>query len=244
MARRLLVAVMVLVVAVAANAEVAVRVVARNPSASETQEFVVRYFLPKGITREDVLDDAGMTIVYDEQQELFLARRTVELEPGQTVEYEIKLRDIWLIEPEVLQGFKTRARQGVDKLQGEAYATHGNVLLARINTMVDLMVSRQDEARVPEASIPDHISAFDRNQDLLELTKADVMELENLLAIISDQIIIETGKPKGVPPSLTTIWKVIFAMVTFVAGMSLVFLVIWTVQLRKIRAAEKLQELE
>ncbi|OPZ25703.1 MAG: hypothetical protein BWZ02_02332 [Lentisphaerae bacterium ADurb.BinA184] len=45
--------------------------------------------------------------------------------------------------------------------------------------------------------------------------------------------------PAGIPPNVGVIWRVVFIIITFVGVISVIFFVIWSLQLRKIRSVER-----
>src|SRR5262245_38003916 len=79
-------------------AAVRMRVVVLNPSATLTQTKSVRTPLPREIVLENIKDDGGMEIEYDNKEGAFVAfKNDIELEPGETKVFEIIMDDVWVM---------------------------------------------------------------------------------------------------------------------------------------------------
>src|SRR5687767_9587012 len=80
-------------------AAIRMRVVVLNPSATLTQTKSVKTPLPKEVTLQDIRDDGGMEIEYDNKEGTLLAKKNdIVLEPGETKVFEILIEDIWMID--------------------------------------------------------------------------------------------------------------------------------------------------
>ena len=213
---------------------------ATNPSSYQAQEITVESYLPKGLERDDVIAAEGLELVYDDLKEQYYVTTDVTLQPEATETFQVEIRDIWLIDEAVLTALEARAEEVASKLEGQAYEIETANILERIQKNVAEIHARQEENRIPKVSTPEHISAYRHNQVVLDVVKDDVQTLEELLQSVGSERIIKKV-PRGVPPSLGAIWKTIFIIVTFVAVMSLLFFIVWTRQLRKIRESEDLE---
>lgn len=230
----------ILGVVATAQDTVVLNIRARNPSTYQAQEIEVKSYLPKGLNRDDVLTAEELEIVYDDLKEQYMVTADVTLEPEETKTFEVEIRDIWLVDEDVLATFGQRAKEVAEKLDGQAYEIEAANILERVQKNSAEIRARQEENRIPKVSTPEHISAYRHNQVLLDVVKDDVQTLEELLQSVGSERIIKKV-PRGVPPSLGAIWKTIFIIVTFVAVMSLLFFIVWTRQLRKIRESEDLE---
>jgi len=240
MLKRIAATLVVLCLGMSAQASVILRIVATNPSEFEPQQVNVRSYLPKGITRADILDTGGMDIRYDDQREQYFVTAQVELAPRETAAFNVELEDIWLVPPELLTALAARAEELTEKLSETEYAEQSADISRRITDNIGVILERQESARIPEVSPPEHISAFNLNQALLPVVRSDVETLEKLYNRISSDVLLK-DRPKGIPPNIGTIWKVIFVIITFLGVTSAIFFLVWTRQLQKIREAERLE---
>ncbi len=233
--------ILILLTTLACPASVVLTMRAHNPSELETQETSVKQYLPKGVEREHILEAGDFDVRYDDVREQYYVQQRVELAPQETKVFEVEIEDIWLVDEEQLEYLERRAIELDQKLEGQAYAVQARNIRERVVRTINEIRARQEAARIPEASVSEHISAYNHNRVLLDGVKDDVNTLEELLNTLGSERVIKKV-PKEMPPNLGTIWKTIFAIITFIAIMSAVFFLIWTRQLRKIREAENLEE--
>ena len=226
-------------VAGVARANVTLKIGVRNPSKFQEQETVVRKLLPSGITPAQVLDAAGLDVVYDEEAQQYAVTKKIQLKPEEQKTFEIRLQDIWLIDAAEVARLKRQAGEKADKLAGKKYEAQANELKARIDQNLATVLQRQEAAMVPKVAPADHISAYNSNKALIGIVNDDLTALEKLLQVLAGETTVSHGLKEGMPPNIGTIWKVIFIIISFVGVISVVFFVIWSVQLKKIRAVEK-----
>jgi len=239
MSRPFLALCLVVLVGGVAQANVTLKIGVRNPSTFQEQETVVRKLLPTGITPAHVLDAAGLDVVYDEQAEQYAVTKKVLLKPEESKTFEIQLQDIWLIDVGEVEKLKQQAAEKAEKLAGKKYEPQANELKARIDQNLATVLERQEAAMVPKVAPADHISAYNSNKALIGLVNDDLTALEKLLQVLAGETTVRHGLKEGMPPNIGTIWKVIFIIISFIGVISVVFFVIWSMQLKKIRAVEK-----
>lgn len=223
------------------RASVVLRVRAHNPSAIEAQETVVRQHLPKGIGRENILEAGELEVRYDDVRDQYYVQQTVELAPRESRVFEVEIEDIWLVDIEHLAFLRNRAAELAETLAGQVYEDQARIIHERIERTVDDIMARQEANHIPDVGVNRHISAYQHNLVLLGVVRDDVKTLEELLHTLGSERVLQKV-PREMPPSLGTIWKTIFGIITFVAVVSVIFFLIWTRQLRKIREAEALEE--
>ena len=82
-------------------AAVRMRIVVLNPSSTLTQTKSVRTPLPKEVTMQNIKDDGGMEIEYDNKEGSFVVfKNDIQLEPGETKVYEVIIDDVWMMNEE------------------------------------------------------------------------------------------------------------------------------------------------
>ncbi len=240
MLKRIVMALFILCLGTAAEGRVILRIVASNPSEFESQEVTVRSYLPKGISRSEVIDSDGMEIRYDDQREQYYVTTRTTLEPQGSIAFNVELEDIWLITPERLDALANVAGGLAEKLTETAYGQQAQDIRQRVVAAIQNIRERQQAARIPEVSPSEHISAYNNNLALLSVVESDIQTLDKLYARASSDVLLK-DRPKGVPPNIGMIWKVIFVIITFLGVTSAIFFLIWSRQLQKIREAEKLE---
>lgn len=219
-------------------AQVELRVVVNNPSRLVEREVEVKQLLPAGIVREDVLDSGEFEVRYDAEAKRYAVSRRVTLQPEEQRAFVIRLRDIWVFDENELQLLDERAEEIRGKLAGTRFEVEGELLRQRVAKNIQTLLELQRAAAIGKVDIPEHISAFDRNQVRYEIVRDDANALEQMLSIIAGSAILD-DRMIGVPLDVAILWKVILVIISFVGALTLAFLVIWTSQLKKIRQAER-----
>ena len=222
----------------AADAQIVLRIAVRNPSSLQENEVKVKKLLPEGIEPEHVIDAAGLEVVYDELAERYCVQKRITLGPLETAEFAVRLEDIWLIDEEELRAIDDRAEQIAKTLEGKRFEAEAGRLRDRVHRNVEAILARQEAAKIPDATVPEHISAYDHNEVLFRVVREDATTLEEMLAVLGHGQILQKVPP-GMPPNVGTIWKVILIIISLVGVMTLAFFLIWSSQLRRIREAER-----
>lgn len=164
----------------AQSAGVALRVRAINPSEVERQKVTVRATLPAPARPEDVLDAGGLDIAYDVTAQAYYAHKEVELEPKQSVTFDVVLRDIWVVPESEAQELEAHAATLADALRRTEQADTARALQDAIAGGLRDVRDRQKAFDVTVAKPVDHIRAYEVNRQVLERVRRDVGLLENL----------------------------------------------------------------
>jgi hypothetical protein len=194
-----------------AAASVVLKIMATNPSETNTRRVPVKVYLPKEAKPEDVIDKGDLQVGYDAQQGSYYAYGTYEVAPLDTVEREIELRDVWVIEESELASLKSEAQKIKDLLKGTEFEDRVNFLTDNIISKIEEIEQRQ-EALTPNPE--EHISSYRNNLKLLDAAKSD-------LAVARTMLDKGAGLPKNV------IWKLIIYILVFLGILGGSFYVIW-----------------
>ena len=203
--------------AVYAEGELTLRVMAVNPSKDQTQKAEVKAYLPKEIRLDDVLEKGDLEIAYDNQQGAYFVSGQYDLKPGETLEREIQIRDVWRVSEEELESLKAEATKTAELLVNTDFQERVNFLKTVIDAKLSKIVERQS---VASASPDKHISKYRENLALLESVKQDMLLARSLLA---------QAKPKR---NLGAVWKLFVGIVLFLGILGLGSYLIWHTQLK------------
>lgn len=223
------------------RAGIIVKVRASNPfdKAMETQ---VKAFLPDGVMPDHITENPEeMEVRYDEDRKRYFVFKEVALEPNESVLYQVTVDDIWIIEANRLDELENRATTASEKLATTEYSEVAVRLLERIQENLRRIRRDQEANQLGTVSPERHITTYHTNKILLQYVEEDVSTLEDYIHRKGSSLMIDRT-PKTMPPSLGTIWKVIFILIGFVGVVSLVSFLLWSGQLRKIRDAQKFDE--
>ncbi len=229
---------------------------AKNPSQTAKQLTPVRYELPGEVRPEDLADAAGFDVIYDFKKECFaLTQSAVELEPGETKNFVIRIRDIWNIPDEVIGPQRAHTQNLLRALQGGKFTKQAEILSDSIMMGLDQIVKTQSVKN----SGSEHIAAYQTNMESFTRVKQLISELEKLVVQSGAKPVVtvwkdgkaQPGKAEmktsrgddGVPfvsralfKGKTTFsvntWKIIFTILCFLGIMSAVFFYVWSRQLK------------
>src|SRR3990167_1147029 len=84
----------------AAEEEAKITLLIVNPSDKKPMKSPVSYYLPPEIVPQDVIDNAEMEILYDEEKESYYLQGDFELEPKETKKLTVVVRNVWRITDE------------------------------------------------------------------------------------------------------------------------------------------------
>ncbi len=200
-----------------AEGELTLKVMAINPSKDQTQQAEVKAYLPKEIRLDDVLERGDLEVAYDNQQGAYFVHGQYDLKPGETLEREIQIRDVWRIPDEELESLRVEAVKTAALLVNTDFQERVDFL----KTVIDAKLSKITERQSLPAASPDrHISKYRENLALLESVKQDMLLARSLLA---------QAKPKR---SLGAIWKLFVGIVLFLGLLGFGSYVIWQTQLK------------
>lgn len=204
-----------------AEGEITLRIMAINPSKDQAQKAEVKAYLPKELQSEDILDVGDLEVAYDSQQGAYFVHGSYDLKPGETLEREIEIRDIWRIASEELESLRTEAVKTAKLLENTDFQERGEFLRTVIEAKVNKIIERQ---RVPAVNPEKHISDYRDNLALLDSVKAELLIARSLLT---------QARPKT---AVVMVWKLFVGIVLFLGLLGVSFYIIWHKQLKTITA--------
>jgi len=191
-----------------------------NPSTTKTQKAILKAYLPKEAKPEDIIDASDLQVTYDIEKGLYYAFKEFELAPGEMVKRSVHIKDIWIIRESELESMLTRADDILKELKGTPYIDTAVTLKKDMDDKnVDILAKQKEAANaLPEP----HIAAYRRNLDIIEVMKADLVELESMLS---------RAKPaSGVAVKRIFVkasWWIILAVIVSLLLLSFIFFFIW-----------------
>jgi hypothetical protein len=167
----------------------AVKIRAINPSKIEKQSVTVKSFLPAPATPADVIDAAGLDIAYDIAAKTYYVHKVIELDPGQTRTFEVKVRDIWVVPESVLDEMAQHVSVLMAALKGTAQGDTAEQLNGVLTEGMKAVKERQNAYVVGVVKPIEHIRAYESNMEALTRIRRDIGMMENL--------VIAAGKDPG-----------------------------------------------
>lgn len=235
---------------------------AQNPS-DKAATMQVQGHLPNGIKPDDVLDDQGFQVLYDDEREKFMLSKEDDFAPKEEKKYVVVLRDIWFIPKSELDFLRDQAENVAKRFEDGEFAKFAKASYKYIVGLLDSVWTLQQEV-ADSLVIEDRIRAFVINHQRIELVKKKIKELQDLLLEVPARQITEVDQIReavknmskildvlslGFTPDLSTTWWIILGIIAFLFVFSAVFYVVWLVKLpqnkfQKAAAAESKSEPE
>lgn len=199
-----------------------------NPSNLISQEVPLKYYLPKEVKKEHIIEtDAGIEISYDTEKDQLYVSGNFTLKPGETRTINVRLEDLWIISRAEIDSLQKQTEDLVKPLEKSAYFAQGITLKSNIGVSLNKARDLIDDGITPEAKIKAYREAE------LELASArdQVEKLKELvtLASSSGSILGFVGGSQAI-----AVWGIIIAIAT-----GFVFM---TVYMRKLLGREVAKE--
>lgn len=203
------------------------KVLVVNPSKDRVQTVPIKTYLPQEIKSEDVLDKADFKLDYDVEKGLYYISKEIELKPAESVVYEIELRDVWVFSENELGSLKEEAGRLAERLKETIYFEEGSLLKDRIERRIEEILRKQGDAEAIDVLPQRHIAAYRENTETLKFIKTDLSTLEKL--------VIRSGIRAGAKTELSvkSTWKIILAIILFLAVLSVLFFIVWHMQVKQ-----------
>jgi hypothetical protein len=217
---------------------------AKNPT-DNAKTLEEKFYLPKEIRAEHIIDSKGLDLRFDDKRETTYLTKKEDFKPGETKQYEIIIKDIWSFPISRVDSLKERAQKAYDEIKDSMYAASGQFLFDQVTNNVDVISQSQAE----NLSIKEHIGLFRVNTKKYVETEDTVKKLEQLLAIVRAKKLeeLESRKVKNILQklkalrglaalseaifkkglSMTTVWRIIFGTLGFVAFFTTVNFFVW-----------------
>jgi hypothetical protein len=197
-----------------AEASIILKVMAINPSKAEKQKVPLRAYLPKEIKPEDIIDKGDLEVAYDNQQGSYYVYGEYELAPGETVEQNIEMKDIWAVSATDMESLRQETDKTMRLLENTDFRERANFLKQSIESKLKQIEEAQ---KTPAVNPERHISLYRDNIRLVEAIQADLLVARSLLA-----------QAKPIPP--VVVWRMIMIIVAFLGVIGLSSYFIWQMQ--------------
>lgn len=198
------------------EANLVLKVIAVNPSKEQTQKVPVKTFLPQEAKPEDIINMGDLEVAYDTQQQCYFVYGEYELKPGEMLEREIELRDIWIIKNTEIESINKDVAKLTDLLNGTEFSK-------RFIFLKDGIESKIKQITESQKNIPSNpellISTYRENLKILETIKADLALARSFLALLR-------------PFPVATIWRLILIIVIFLGILGAGCYIIWQKQIK------------
>ena len=183
-------------------ASIVLKIQAINPSPTEKQVVEARKMLPKFAGPDDVIELGNFKIGYDVVNKAHYVYQSVEVPPGTSLVFEVRLKDIWNVPPETLQEAGDHARLLADSLKGTDQMETGLRLQGLVDQNLKSIKDRQESAAIGMGRpVVDHIATYESNLQILQQLRKDMGVMENLVIAAGKDPRKILGAAQVPPPS-------------------------------------------
>jgi len=89
-----------------------------NPSDESHEKRPLRQYLPPEVDRKDVLETGGLELRFDEARSSLFLYSLVDLEPGQTKDFRVVLRNVWTVKKDEMDFLRNQVKSRLKYLEG------------------------------------------------------------------------------------------------------------------------------
>lgn len=148
-----------------------------NPS-KVRQKYSYREYLPKELKIENIIDNGGFVIVYDESKGALLASAEFDLEAKATIKKTIRMQNVWYIAERELNEIKNKAVEYYAQLEKGQYFPQALILKNDLDIKIDKILKLQRENANSAENL---ISIYQDNLLSLDIAKQNLEGLKNLI---------------------------------------------------------------
>jgi hypothetical protein len=197
------------------------KITVRNTSPDTEREIPIHSDLPNEIKAEDIVDAGGMNVGKDAKTgRISVYRDKVKIPAGETVTFDVKIRDKWNINAERIAGLKTNALDLLEKMRAQKKFASLEKDVQDLVVWADTIAAEKGPAELSASYV-----AFYRDQSLR------LRDLEEKLYRIESALRpVVAGNRWGFnpkPPSPKTTWMIIYTIIVFLGLLSLIFMLRW-----------------
>ena len=210
------------------------KITVRNVSPTLKRDTPVRRDLPPEVRANDIIDPDGLEVRADANAGIcYVFSNSVSLAAGQTVTYNVKLRDKWNVNFTRFPQLRNSA--GNVLVRVKAKGTYKSIEESVEKILADIT---DVEKEVAPAELNDKYVAFYRHQ------AQELDRIEQKIARIEDAAMraIEKAAKLGFStkaPTLKTTWRVIWIILGFLGSLSLIFYFRWFGRTKAEKATEE-----
>lgn len=158
---------------------IVIKTLVTNPSNLISQEVPLKYYLPKELKKEDILDvDSGAEVKYDTDKDQLFVEASFNLKPGESRTIKVRVEDVWVISESEIDSLKKQAEDLVKTLEKTSFYAQGITLKSDIDVSLEKVRSLSKDSLTPESKIK---SFREANLELVSVQE----KIEKLKEIVS-----------------------------------------------------------
>ena len=191
-----------------AESDVKFKVLAVNPSESQSIKTVITQALPPEIDpATDIIDKAGLEVHFDNENKIYLLTGEVELKPRETKTFEVRIRDVWKITPDQTEETKKNLEDQINALKNTKYYDTAKLLYEKAQEGIDRILEEQSRP----VGMKQHIELYRAHVQQLQDIQANALSLgamrkleeEKKTGVAEARFLITAENPSAEPKTMT-----------------------------------------
>jgi hypothetical protein len=155
-------------------ADVSIKIVAANPSDSE-QTVPIRYSLPGGLKKEDIINTDGMNLDYDVTQTVYYIYGDLKLGPKESKTLKVVVKDVWKIPEGQVRDLLNIIDEKVRSIDDPEKQPKAKLIGQSLRDRVEDIVKQQTEAA---DDIEKRMQLYSINTTKLSEIREEIFDLE------------------------------------------------------------------
>jgi hypothetical protein len=198
-----------------------IRITIRNTSPNLARKVPVKHDLPSEIRANDVLDAGGLQVATDARRGVcYVFKEEVEIGPGESVTYNVKIRDRWNVNGPRIGSLKSAAKEILDSVVALAKFESVEQTLKEMLTEIEAV----EKAPAPITLNDEYVAYFRQQTEHLDRIEENIYRVK--VAMRPDVKAPKLGFALKAPSHRTT-WLIIYIILGFLAVVSLLFFLRW-----------------
>ena len=207
---------------------IVIKTLITNPSTLISQDVPLKYYLPKELKKEHIIDtDAGVTVEYDTEKDQLYVAGDFNLKAGETKTIKVRVEDVWIISESEIASLTKQAEELVKPLAKTSYFAQGITLKSDIDINLAKATDYLKSGITPEAKIKGFREA---SLEILS-AKEKIEKLKDMVSQASNSgsILGFVGGSQAI-----AVWGVVIAIAT-----AFVFMTLYMRKLLGVKEAKK-----
>lgn len=194
---------------------IVIKTLITNPSTLISQDVPLKYYLPKELKKEHIIDtDAGVTVEYDTEKDQLYVSGNFTLKAGETKTIKVRVEDVWVISESEIASLTKQAEELIKPLEKTSYFAQGITLKSDIDVNLAKATDYLKDGITPESKIKGYREA---SLEILS-AKEKIEKLKDMVSQASNSgsILGFVGGSQAI-----AVWGVVIAIATAFVFMTL-----------------------
>jgi len=112
-------------------------------STNVAKEYPIKYYLPKELTPEDIINLGGLKLEYDIDKKTYWVKGSIALGPKESRTIKLEVRDIWKISEEEARVLKQQLQDNLILLNNTEYEEGAKLIVGKMTAEIDHILAQQ-----------------------------------------------------------------------------------------------------